>query len=168
MITLDDSELLALQYLITYISLSSYKFSKLTDIPSATAWRVFNRLAELGLVRKEEKGFRITPRGAVIAYIFIDKEHVRIQALKLLKNLWDYNGNEEGLRYFIEDLLKVLRKLNISPFMVCFNQPITLVPLLLNKVSEISDKTKEVIAMFLLKFFPTITLDGCKVILSFD
>lgn len=169
MIKLDDIDVTVLEYFIHYITLTSYKFSKDTGIPSATAWRVFNRLSEFGLIKKDEKGFTITARGVVIAFLNTKKEIIRKRALSLLKKLWKYEGEEEDLRYFINDLCDLLKSLNISPFAICFNQPITVATMLYNNIDNLSERTKKVIASIFLNFFPSTELgNGCKLIVSFD
>lgn len=115
MIKLDDLDILVLENFVLYLHLTSYKFSKITGVPSATAWRVFNRLAELGLIKRDERGFSITARGVVIAYLYTKKENIRRNSLSTLKKMWKYDGDEIDLKHFLEDLCKILKSLNLSP-----------------------------------------------------
>lgn len=169
MIKLDDLDILALENFVLYLHLTSYRFSKITGVPNATAWRVFNRLAELGLIKRDERGFSITVRGIVIAYFYTKKENIRRNSLSALKKMWKYDGDEIDLKHFLEDLYKILNSLNISPFIICFNQPITIATMLYSKINELSEQTKRVIANIFINFFPSVDLsNGCKVIISFD
>ncbi|AAY81397.1 MarR family transcriptional regulator [Sulfolobus acidocaldarius] len=170
MIRLEPNDILVLEELILYIQLTSYRFSKLTGISNATAWRTFNRLVGLGLVKREDKrGFSITARGAIILYLNTSKGNVRRRCLSVLKKLWNYDGDEEKLKYFLEDVDKVLKSMNLSPFVICFNQPVTIATMLYNKQDELREETKEVIANILINFFPSIDLrNGCKAIISYD
>jgi len=168
-IKLDDIDIMVLEEFILYLNLTSYKFSKISGVPNATSWRVFNRLAELGLIRKTDKGFIITPRGVVITFLHTNKENIKRSCLSLLKKFWNYNGNEEDLKCFLEDVCKVLKLLKLSPFTICFNQPVTVATMLYNRMENLREESKRVIADIFLNFFPSVDLsNGCKAIISYD
>ncbi|EWG06721.1 MAG: hypothetical protein ASUL_07884 [Candidatus Aramenus sulfurataquae] len=167
-LSLDDDDLVVLEHFVSLPHLTSYKFSKLTKIPNATAWRLFLKLAELGLIKKSSKGFAITPRGVVLTYIFTAKKNVKANCLKLLKELWRYGGSEEELGKFIDDFYKVITSAGISPFIVCFNQPITIAMMMYNRLNEVSEDSKKVIAEMLLNYFSPVEVNGCRVLISYD
>ncbi|AWR96138.1 hypothetical protein DFR86_00305 [Acidianus sulfidivorans JP7] len=166
---LDGRETEALEFLVIYEYLTSYKLAKISDIPVSTVWRILLKLKSLSLVAKQERGFTITPRGLVFVYYLTKKESIRLHALQRLKEAWKYDGSIDEIKSFLSALNEFLKKYEISLISICFNHPISVVSLMLPRANELDEPSKRVLARFILKTFPTITLpNGCKAIISFD
>ncbi|WP_338598263.1 hypothetical protein V6M85_06925 [Sulfolobus tengchongensis] len=166
---LDDREMEVLELLVTLSYVTSYKLSKISEIPTASVWRILIRLKSLNLVAKQNKGFLITPRGLVFAYYLSKKQSVRFQALQRLKEAWKYDGSTEELKGFLDALSDFLKKYEISLISICFNQPLSVISLMLPRAKELDESSQRVLARFMMKMFPTVTLpNGCKAIISFD
>ncbi len=169
-LTRRDLELLYL--LVELISCSSYRLSKMTGIPSASTWRTLLRLKVLGLVDKESNVFRITTRGLVLCYYMAEKLYIKEKVLDRLKEWWNYDGDKADLKSFLDDLESVMKSNGISPFDLCYKEPISLALLMIarsNGLKNLSEATKKVIGRLFLKFFPHVTLpSGCRALVSYD
>jgi len=153
---------------IQMILCSAYKISKITNIPSASIWRILVRFSTLGLIIKEERGFKVTPRGLVIAYLLIDKDYIRDKVAERLKEEWKYKGDKEELKGFLNSLQAFLEKNNISPFSLCYSEPLHLA-ILMNMTNFDDENINKVLGRSLLEWFPTVTTsNGCKAILSYN
>ncbi|NON63101.1 hypothetical protein HLB03_10415 [Acidianus sp. DSM 29099] len=169
MIDLDPRDIEVLEVLTNLITISSYKLSKITGIPPASVWRTLVKLGYLNLVCKDGKHFRITARGLVLTYLFTNKKQIKAEVIEQLKRLWKYEGDEREIEQFLTYIVSFLKEHNISPFSICFNQPITIATLLLSNVDEASEDVKKVIARLVLNFFPNTKItEFCKGIISID
>lgn len=162
-----DLEILSL--LVELMACSSYRLSKLSKIPAASVWRTLIKFKELGLVIKDDNTFRITPRGLVICYYMEKKKYIKEKIIEKLKDLWDYEGDKEDLKYFLNSLQLFMKANNISPFCLCYNEPLSLASLMISKINDLDDDTKKVIGRLFLQIFPAVTLsNGCKAVISYD
>jgi len=166
---LDPRELEILEIMVQLITTSSYKLSKLSGMPSATVWRILIKLSNRGLVIKEERSFKITPKGLAICYYSSKKGYIKEFAVRELKNQWKYEGSEEELKGFLNSLFSLLLKRGISPFCMCFTDPLPLASIFLNSTEELNEDSRKAVARILLSSLPSITLsNGCKAVVSFD
>jgi Transcriptional regulator len=168
-IYLDPKDVEVLELLATLVHISSYKLSKISGIAPSTVWRILVKLKTLGLITKDDRQFSITPRGLVITYYLSSRQSIRYTALENLKEAWKYDGSTEELRSFLDSLKSFLDEHQISPMSVCFNQPLSVVTLMLPRASELKEGSKNVLARFILKAFPSVILpNGCRAVLSFN
>ncbi|QKR00585.1 hypothetical protein GWK48_09510 [Metallosphaera tengchongensis] len=166
---LDQRDLDVIELMVTLMHVSSYKLSKISGIPASTSWRILMKLKSMGLIAKDSKEYYITPRGLVMAYYLSKRPTIRETSLKNLKEAWKYEGSQEELRNFLDSLREFLRRFEISPMSICFNQPLSAISLMLPRAKDLDEMSKKVLARFILKTFPSVVLpSGCKVVLSFD
>ncbi|BDC17277.1 helix-turn-helix domain-containing protein [Acidianus sp. HS-5] len=166
---LDPRELELLEVMVQLITTSSYKLSKLSGLPSATVWRILIKLSNRGLVIKEERSFKITPKGLAICYYSTKKGYIKEFAARELKNRWKYEGSEEELKAFLNSILSLLSKRGISPFCMCFTDPLPLASIFLNNTDELNEDSRKAVARILLNSLPSIVLsNGCRAVVTFD
>ncbi len=165
-----DLEILCL--LVELITCSSYRLSKLSKIPAASTWRALVKLKELGLVNKEDNSFKITARGLVICYFMTKKKYIKDKIIERLKEAWNYDCDKTDLKLFLNYLQLYIKNNNISPFYLCYNEPISLAYLMIAKISNLDNLdecAKKVIGKLFLKTFPNVTLpNGCRAVISYD
>ncbi|ABP94985.1 hypothetical protein HA72_0810 [Metallosphaera sedula] len=166
---LDPKDIEVLELMVAMLHISSYKLSKISGIPASTVWRVLVKLKSLGLITKDGREFSITPRGLVMAYYLTKRQSIRETALQNLKDAWKYEGSLEELRSFLGSLQDFLRRFEISPMSICFNQPLSVISLMLPRARDLDEPSQHVLARFILRTFPSVVLpSGCKAVLSFD
>ncbi len=166
---LNRRDMEVLSFLVQFLVCTSYRLSQLTDIPSSSVWRTMLRLVTLGLVSKEDRGFRITPKGLAISYFMTTKSAVRDKALENLKEEWRYNGNVEELRCFLNSLLSYVEKRGISPLSLCYQDPLNLAMMMVLNDERLSMNAEKMIGRLVLEKFPSVTTSrGCRAVLSYD
>ncbi|AEB95390.1 MAG: hypothetical protein QXR57_04570 [Metallosphaera sp.] len=168
-IFLDPKDIEVLEFMVLLSHISSYKLSKVSGIPASTVWRVLAKLKSLGLITKDGREFAITPRGLVLAYYVTKRQSIKENAIQGLKEGWKYEGSTDELKSFLNSLHDFLRRFEISPMSICFNQPLSVASLMLPRAKELDQQSQTVLARFILRTFPSIVLpSGCKAVLSFD
>ncbi|AWR98738.1 hypothetical protein [Metallosphaera hakonensis] len=168
-ILLDPRDIEILELMVAMLHISSYKLSKISGFPSSSVWRTLVKLKSLGLITKDGREFAITPRGLVMAYYLTKRQSIRETALQNLKDSWKYEGPIEELRSFLMSLNEFLRRFEISPMSICFNQPLSVISLMLPRAKDLDESSQHVLARFILRTFPSIVLpSGCRAVLSFD
>ena len=150
-------------------TVTSYRLSQELGIPSATSWRLLKKLCKEGYVRKEDKGFSITPKGLFILYKTYKDEKVRKTVVKRLKEFWEYDGEIEDIYAILDDISKLIDNNKIEIKTLCFNLPVSLIGFLLPLSHELSERSKRVLAYYITKTFPTVNITPyCKGVISFD
>lgn len=150
-------------------AVTSYKLSQELGIPSATVWRLLKKLSREGYIRKEEKGFNITPKGLFDLYRSLKDERIgKLIAMKL-KELWNYEGEVDDIYVLLNDISRLIDENKIEIETLCLNSPIPLAGFLFSFSHELSEQSKRVIAYYIIKAFPVVKITPfCKGVISFD
>lgn len=89
-----------------------------------------------------------------MAYYLTKRQSIRETALQNLKDAWKYEGSLEELRSFLGSLQDFLRRFEISPMSICFNQPLSVISLMLPRAKDLDEPSQHVLARFILRTFP--------------
>jgi len=168
-IKLSSKESKLLYKLLVLGPISSYKLAQRENIPSATAWRILKKLAEEGYAKKGYRSFYITPKGLIMLYKEVRDENARTHILQELKEKWKYEGDTQDLKEFIENLIYLIENEQINVNHLCFNYPTALAGFLYPFAERFTERSKKVIAYYLLKMFPSVCLpNSCRAIISIN
>lgn len=160
---LSTKEVRVLYKMVILGPISSYRLSQECDIPSATAWRILKRLAKEGYVRMGYRSFNITPKGLITVFRFGEDEGIKRLVAVKLKEEWKYEGSEEDIYTFLNELVKLSDEGLFNLENLCFNHPTSLAAFLYPFAEKFSETSKKIIAYYMLKIFPSVSITStCK------